>query len=309
MQTKIKQRKKIKNYGIVLLLGIVLIIPAIVKAAAYTGQETTATLINSAVGRYQLNYTGSTNHYASWNTEGEPLGNVIYNDIGGYSNSSTATLTPSTGANKIIKAYLVWETRAPEGATNPIVFISPKGGQWIYPTYAINDWRDSGNGSWAYSTMYCMAADVTAVVRDAGYGNYTVANIPRWVPTSTDSSGKYPGGESPGSWQLIIVEEGDFPVRSIYLSMGADFYMAKDFGLTMQLNSNLQSKSMGSTTGQIFFGASNSSSNAAMTENTTTYNSNGGIIKGVGSNTTYSPGLYRNGKLVNGRDSANGYFL
>lgn len=288
-----------------------LTIPGTVKAAAYTGQETTATLISSVVGRYQLNYTGNTNHYATWNTEGEPLGNVIYNDFGKYLDSSTANLSPSSGASKIKSAFLVWETRAPEGARSKIRFVTPKGENYnISPTYAINDWRDSGNGSWAYSTMYCMATDVTAIVQNAGYGNYTVANIPRWVPTSTDSSGKYPGGESPGSWQLIVVEEGDnFPVRAVSLMMGSEFRMGKDYGNVLSLSSGLKSKVSGAATGQIFFGASNSSSNAAMTENTTTYNSSGGIIKGVGSNTTYSPGLYRNGKLVNGRDSANGYFF
>lgn len=279
-----------------------------VKAASYTGQETEMTLLDSVVGRYTLNYTGNTNHYATWNTEGIPIGNVIYDDAGGFPNSSTATLNSSSGTDKIKYAFLVWETRSPRGATDPIGFIMPNGQKTpIFPTYAINDWRDSGNGSWAYSTMYCMATDVTAIVQNAGYGNYSVCNIPRWVPTSTDSSGKYPGGESPGSWQLIIVEEGDsLPVRAVSLKMGSKFKMGGDYSTIAPFNNGLKSKVTGPASGQIFFGASNSSSNAAMTENVATYNESGGIIKDVVSHTTYSPGLYRNGNLINGRDSGNG---
>lgn len=302
-------KKKIKIRTIFLMFVLVFTFIKInVGAASYTGQETEMTLLASVVGRYTLNYTGNTNHYATWNTEGIPLGNAIYNDVGGYLNSSTATLNQSSGSNKIKYAFLVWETRSPDGATAKVRFITPKGEKYnISPNYAINDWRDSGNGSWAYSTMYCMATDVTSIVKNAGYGNYTVCNIPRWEPTTMDSSGKYPGGESPGSWQLIVVEEGDsLPVRAVSLKMGSKFKMGGDYNTTARFNSGLKSKVSGSASGQIFFGASNSSSNAPMTENVATYNDGGGLIKDVISHTTYSPGLYRNGKVINGRDSGNG---
>lgn len=306
---KKQMNRKIKIRTILLIFVLVFTVIKIdVQAASHTGQETEMTLLASVVGRYTLNYTGNTNHYATWNTEGIPLGNAIYDDVGGYLNSSTATLNQSSGANKIKYAFLVWETRSPKGAVNPIIFYAPNGsGYPIYPSYAINDWRDSGNGSWAYSTMYCMATDVTAIVKNAGYGNYSVCNIPRWEPTTMDSSGKYPGGESPGSWQLIVVEEGDdIPVRAVSLKMGSKFKMGGDYNTDARFNSGLKSKVTGSASGQIFFGASNSSSNAPMTENVATYNDGGGLIKDVVSHTTYSPGLYRNGNLINGRDSGNG---
>ncbi len=295
---------------VLMLLCLTMAMPQETQAASYTGQETTINLFGTRVGRYKLNYTGNTNHYATWNTDGVPIGNVIYNDLGGgYANSSTAALNPMSKISTIKYAYLIWETRASAGATEPIILRRPDGRMgYIYPEYAINDWReDTVNGSWAYQSMFCMATDVTSIVQNAGYGNYSVCNIPRWAPTQLDSSGKYPAGESPGAWQLIIVEESDdFPVSAVKLDMGAKFYMGKDFGSSLLLGKGLKSKSVGNTTGQVFFGASNSSSNAAMTENVSAYNNGGGLIGQVVSNTTYSAGLYKNGGLINGRDYGNG---
>lgn len=304
-------KKTLKNRfisaTIVLSLLLVFMPSMKLEAATYTGQEMMQTLIGTRVGRYQLNYTGNTNHYTLWNQDGTINTCTIYNDLGGnYANSSVATLNPTTGTSKIKYAYLVWQTRAKQGATSSIGFITP-GGQkrFVSPAYAINDWRvDTVNYSWAQKSLFCMAADVTEIVQNAGYGNYAVCNIPyhNWGDYGDDG-----GGESPGSWQLIVVEEDDsFPVRAVKLDMGAKFYMSTDFGSQLELGRGLKSKSAGTATGQVFFGASNSARSAPMTENVLTYTDGGGLLGQVVSNTTYTSGLYRNGTLVNGRDYQNG---
>ena len=273
--------------------------------AAVTGQETTQTLIGTRVGRYQFNYTGNTNHYVRYSPHGNPMGKQIYNDLGGgYANSSVATLHRPTSTSKIKYAYLVWQTRAKQGATSPVGFLMPDGkGAMIYPEYAINDWRVVGNNP-GMRSLFCMAADVTNYVKSAGYGNYAVCNIPFF---NYGDGGDTGGGESPGSWQLIVVEEDDsFPVRAVKLDMGAKFYMATDFGSTLTLGNGLKSKSSGTATGQVFFGASNAGHDKPMIENISTYDNGGRLISQVVSNSTYSPGLYRNGNLVNDRDYGNG---
>lgn len=310
-----QERKKIRIKKLLLLIGLLLVIAVSIPVKAATSiQGTEQALIDTIIGRYRLTYTGNTNHYASWNTNGEYYygQNYVYNDPkfnNIYVDSSTAKLSESKKGSRIKYAYLVWETRAPEGATTKIGFITPNGKKLaISPKYAVNDWRDSGNGSWAYSTMYCMAADVTAIVQNAGYGDYSVCNIPRWDANNyKDGNGVTPGGESPGSWQLIVVEENDdFPVSIVHLKMGAQFKMGQDYNAVLSLErSGLKSKASGMATGQIFFGASNSSSNAPMTENVTTYDSNGTVIKPIVSNTTYKAGLYRNGNQVPSNDQTN----
>ena len=283
---------------------LVMVMPERVNAAV-TAQETTQTLIGTRVGRYQISYTGNTNHYAYYTPDGIPLGKRIHNDLGGgYANSSVAALNRSTSTSQIKYAYLVWQTRAPQGATSPVRFVTSDGrGYTVFPTYAINDLRVVHPNP-GMKSLFCMATDVTEYVQRAGYGNYAVGNIPMW---NYGQDGDRTGGESPGSWQLIVVEEDDsFPVRAVKLDMGAKFYMATDFGSTLTLGNGLKSKSSGVATGQVFFGASNSSTSKPMTENISTYNNSGGLIGRVVSNTTYSAGLYRNGTLVNGRDYGNG---
>ena len=273
--------------------------------AAVTGQEITQSLIGTRVGRYKINYIGNTNHYTWYSPNGGTVNKKIYNDLGGgYENSSTATLERSTDTSKIKYAYLVWQTRAKQGTVDPVVLVTPDGKRGnIYPDYAINDWRVVGNNP-GMRSMFCMAKDVTGLVRSSGYGQYAVCNIPyfHW-----GDDGDRGGGESPGSWQLIVVEEDDsFPVRAVKLDMGAKFYLGKDFGSELSLGKGLKSKSVGAATGQVFFGASNSSTYEAMTENIETYNERGEVIGKVASNTTNSAGLYKNGSLVNDRDRENG---
>ena len=273
--------------------------------AAVTGQDTTQSLIGTRVGRYKINYIGNTNHYTWYSPDGGAVAKKIYNDLtDGYANSSTAALERSTDTSKIKYAYLVWQTRAKQGITRSVGFITPGGGRYsIAPEYAINDWRVVG-GNPGMRSMFCMAADVTEIVRNSGYGEYAVCNIPyfHW-----GDDGDRGGGEAPGSWQMIVVEEDDsFPVRAVKLDMGAKFYLGKDFGSELSFGKGLKSKSVGAATGQVFFGASNSSTYEAMTENIETYNERGDAVGKVASNTTNSAGLYKNGSLVNDRDRDKG---
>ena len=273
-------------------------------AAAQTGQETVIPLFgehtDTRVGRYKINYIGNTNHYTWYSPNGGAIDKKIYNDLSGYANSSVATLECSTDTSQIKYAYLVWQTRAKQGVTRSVGLITPSGGKYsISPEYAINDWRVVGNNP-GMRSMFCMATDVTEIVKSSGYGEYAVCNIPYF---NWGDDGDRGGGESPGSWQLIVVEEDDsFPVRAVSLDMGAKFYLGKDFGSELSLGNGLKSKSAGTATGQVFFGASNSSTYEAMTENIETYNERGDVIGKVASNTTTSAGLYKNGNLVNDRD-------
>ena len=276
--------------------------------AAVTGQEVSVNLFgrnDTRVGRYKINYIGNTNHYTWYSPDGGAVAKKIYNDLtDGYANSSTAALERSTDTSKIKYAYLVWQTRAKQGITRSVGFITPGGGRYsIAPEYAINDWRVVG-GNPGMRSMFCMAADVTEIVRNSGYGEYAVCNIPyfHW-----GDDGDRGGGEAPGSWQMIVVEEDDsFPVRAVKLDMGAKFYLGKDFGSELSFGKGLKSKSVGAATGQVFFGASNSSTYEAMTENIETYNERGDAVGKVASNTTNSAGLYKNGSLVNARDRDKG---
>ena len=273
--------------------------------AAVTGQDTTQSLIGTRVGRYKINYIGNTNHYTWYSPDGGTVAKKIYNDLAdGYANSSMATMERSTDTSQIKYAYLVWQTRAKQGVTRSVGFITPSGGRYsISPEYAINDWRVVG-GNPGMRSMFCMATDVTEIVKNSGYGEYAVCNIPyfHW-----GDDGDWGGGEAPGSWQMIVVEEDDsFPVRAVKLDMGAKFYLGKDFGSELSLGKGVKSKSIGSATGQVFFGASNSSTHEAMTENIETYNEGGGLIGNVVSNTTTSAGLFKNGNRMNDRDRQNG---
>lgn len=304
-------KKKQKSFRILkrtaaLLLALCCIftaMPAVKVEAMTTGQEQDYWLLDSAVGRYNLNYTGNTNAFS------KAMDGIkyVYRDVPGWSNSSSATLTRTPGASRIKYAFLVWEVFI--GAPNPqdsIYLKTPNGATYRKsPDYAVNDWRSAADNppSWAYSTMYCMAADVTTIVQNAGYGTYSVCNIPY---------GESQGGESSASWQLVVVEEGDdFPVRVVSLSMGARFKMGTipsstnggNFVSTIPLNNGLKSKSTDAASGQIIFGASNADVHASMpmTSYMTTY-SGGSALRTVSANTTYKAALYRNGAVMNDRD-------
>lgn len=297
-------KKKLIMTAILITFTTVLVIASVRYStkAAVTGEETVITLMDTKVGRYKLNYTGNTNHFWRYTKNGSVIDKAIYNDLSGYDNSSSAELNRTTSNSSIKYAYLVWQTRHPIGAESPIIFITPDGkSRYIYPTYAINDIRIV-NPDPAMKSLFCMATDVTQYVQEAGYGKYSVCNIPMWY---YGLNGDRTGGEVPGSWQLIVVEEDDsFPVKAVKLDMGAKFYMKKDFSSELILGNGLKSTSIGNVNAQVFFGASNSG-RVGMIEQISTYN-DWGIVKDVKSNTTTSAGLFRNGKLFNSRDELAG---
>ena len=132
---------------------------------------------NTTVGRYQFNYTGNWNYFSNINSvygyEDEVRRNTY---LAGYQNSSGATLTNSSGATGIVKAYLIWETRQPyvqsnESANHVIVGCS-NDYRYVYPNYVYNDNRTySGWGNIDLRTCYVMVADVTNIVKVYGYGD------------------------------------------------------------------------------------------------------------------------------------------
>lgn len=303
----VKRIKRVCRRGLAGVLACLMLITTMVyfddnlteAQATTTGQETAYALINSMIGRYKFNYTGNTNHYTNWGSGNNPPAiKHMYRDVAIGSDCSTATLTQTSGASGIVKAFLVWETRA-KAPTQAVFFAGPgeNHNKWIYPDYAVNDVRV--NGGTTYKTMYCMAADVTSAVQQWGYGTYLVANIPYFTLGDGGDTG---GGESPGSWQLIVVEQGnDFPVRALSLGMMSRYKQDVPLEASMSFGNGIKTKASGNVTGQFFFGAS-CANDYVMTENIAAYNSSGAYIGTAVSNKTPSAGLYRNGALVNSRD-------
>lgn len=242
------------------------------------------------IGRYQFNYTGNWNYIShvdevnrvEWGDESQ---NVLYdpNASSNFSNCSRATLTNSSGAKKIVKAYLIWETRKAYDAgdynSNHVKFVMHDGrtAADIYPNYAYCDNRTFVNWRNPARSSYCMVADVTSIVQAYGYGDYYVANIPVYHP-ATDYNDEG-GGMNPASWQLVVVEEGDnFPVRAVTMKMGATFrfgdwafdgynggYMYpngntynqdnyKKLNTAVTFNTGIRTKSSGNVTGQVLVG-------------------------------------------------------
>ena len=260
---------------------------------------------NTTVGRYQFNYTGNWNYFSNINSvygyEDEVRRNTY---LAGYQNSSGATLTNSSGATGIVKAYLIWETRQPyvqsDESANHVRFIMRDGRAWknIYPDYVYNDNRKfSGWGNADLRTCYTMVADVTNIVKAYGYGDYYVANIPEYHSTTT-------GGDNMCSWQLVVVEEGNnFPVRALTLKVGAKWRFGDAaYGDTSYLDTNvafsngIKSKSSGSVSGQLLFGCANDHDSTYTNLATTLYTADsGGNRTRVAGSTLYGGGLYKNG--------------
>ena len=182
--------------GLLVCICFVTAMPSQAEAAV-TGQETSINLFgenDTRVGRYKINYIGNTNHYTWYSPNGRAIDKKIYNDLEGYANSSVATLNRSTDTSNIKYAYLVWQTRAKQGVTEPVVFSTPdRKLRYIYPAYAINDWRVVGNNP-GMRSMFCMATDVTDYVKSAGYGEYAVCNIPyfHWGDDGDRGGGNLP---------------------------------------------------------------------------------------------------------------------
>lgn len=274
-----------------------------VKAATLTASNGAVRLLNDYKGRYKLNFTGNTNHFDQWDDDSEEL-YVTRNfkdrsDIPSE-NNSTGMLTRGAEDARIAKAFLIWETRASSGVNTPVYLYAPNNTRHSIPAQAACvDTRTDPSGSWSYNSLYCMAADVTDIVQSAGYGAYTVANIPVWQKTA-GAVDYNTGGESIASWQLIIVEESDtYAVRNVTLNIVSKFYMEQNFGLSMI--SAVASKSTGEVNGQIFYGTSNSGMDR-MVETYQTFDAGGNVVKSGVSNATTQAGLYKNGAAFNTRD-------
>ena len=238
---------------------------------------------NTAIGRYSLNYTGNINVYSS-PSPGNDDESYRSQTLPGWSNSSMGTLYGDNNTTKVVKAYLIWETRKrynkDDNNANHVTFIMHDGrsGINIYPDRVYVDDRSSQYVSgWEQPRprVYCNVADVTNIVQTYGYGDYYVANIP--VCSASDlweqDTG---GGGTPTGWQLIVVEENeDYPVRAVALKVGSvyrfgnadwegDTYGSTDAEratVTMgtELGSGLKTKEYGDVTGQVLFGSINAS--------------------------------------------------
>lgn len=243
---------------------------------------------NTTVGRYALNYTGNINVYSSPSSRNDDI-SYCSQILPGWSNSSMGTLCGDNNSTKVVKAYLIWETRKRynqyDENTNHVCFITHDARTYwnIYPDRVFVDDRSSQYVSgWEQSRprIYCNVADVTTIVRTYGYGNYYVANIP--VCHASDlweqDTG---GGGTPTGWQLIVIEENaNYPVRAVTLKAGSMFrfgdfdWERNDYGtdpasratVTMQteLFDGLKTKEYGDVTGQVLFGCIDA---ARVTEN------------------------------------------
>lgn len=238
---------------------------------------------NTAVGRYGLNYTGNINVYSSPSPGSDDI-SYRSQTLPGWSNSSMGTLYGDNNTTKVVKAYLIWETRKRydryDNNANHVSFIMRDGRtRWnIYPDRVYVDDRSSQYVSgWEQPRprVYCNVADVTNIVQTYGYGDYYVANIPVCLASDLweQDTG---GGGTPTGWQLIVVEENeDYPVRAVTLKAGSvyrfgnaawegDTYGSTDAEratVTMgtELGSGLKTKEYGDVTGQVLFGSINAS--------------------------------------------------
>ena len=254
---------------------------------------------NTTVGRYALNYTGNINVYSSPSSRNDDI-SYCSQILPGWSNSSMGTLCGDNNSTKVVKAYLIWETRKRynqyDENTNHVCFITHDARTYwnIYPDRVFVDDRSSQYVSgWEQSRprIYCNVADVTTIVRTYGYGNYYVANIP--VCHASDlweqDTG---GGGTPTGWQLIVIEENaNYPVRAVTLKAGSMFrfgdfdWERNDYGtdpasratVTMQteLFDGLKTKEYGDVTGQVLFGCIDA---ARVTENPKMIHNRPGIV-------------------------------
>ncbi len=306
-------QKYVKKAVVLFLLTIAVVTVCVglstINAATLTASNNPVNLLYNFMGRYEFNYTGNTNHFDSWWTGSEQkIVSLNYKDRVDIAseNNSTGKLIPRASDARIARAFLIWETRTSRGVNTPIQLYTPDN-MWydIFAQYACVDTRTDPGNAWSYHSMYCMAADITEVVKNAGYGNYTVANIPVWQGLEEGDGTEGTGGESVASWQLLIVEESEsYEVRNVTLNIASKFYMEEDFKLSM--SSPVASKESGIVNGQIFYGTSNSGRDV-MSENYETFDVGGNIVSSGVANITSQAGLYKNGVLFNNRDSGTIY--
>ena len=194
------------------------------------------------------------------------------------------TLYGDNNTTKVVKAYLIWETRKrynkDDNNANHVTFIMHDARTYwnIYPDRVYVDDRSSQYVSgWEQPRprVYCNVADVTNIVQTYGYGDYYLANMP--VCSASDlweqDTG---GGGTPTGWQLIVVEENeDYPVRAVTLKAGSVYrfgnadWEGNTYGSTdaeratvtmgTELFNGLKTKEYGDVTGQVLFGSINAS--------------------------------------------------
>ena len=238
---------------------------------------------NTTVGRYALNYTGNINVYSSPSPGNDDV-SYCCQTLPGWPNSSMGTLYGDNNTTKVVKAYLIWETRKrynkDDNNANHVTFIMHDARTYwnIYPDRVYVDDRSSQYVSgWEQPRprVYCNVADVTNIVQTYGYGDYYVANMP--VCSASDlweqDTG---GGGTPTGWQLIVVEENeDYPVRAVTLKAGSVYrfgnadWEGNTYGSTdaeratvtmgTELFNGLKTKEYGDVTGQVLFGSINTS--------------------------------------------------
>ena len=240
-----------------------------------SGEDTT-------VGRYALNYTGNINAYSSPSPGSDDI-SYRNQTLPGWSNSSMGTLYGDNNTTKVVKAYLIWETRKrynqyDENANHVKFIMRDRAWRDIYPDWVYVDDRSSQYVSgWEQPRprVYCNVADVTNIVRAYGYGDYYVANIPVCLASDLweQDTG---GGGTPTGWQLVVVEENaDYPVRAVTLRAGSvyrfgnaawegDAYGSTDaerstVTMGVELFDGLKTKEYGDVTGQVLFGSINAS--------------------------------------------------
>jgi uncharacterized repeat protein (TIGR01451 family)/fimbrial isopeptide formation D2 family protein len=193
---------------------------------------------SSMTGPYRFNFAGNTNcsgKYNNTNVVGVPNhSNTTYEkncgtlpaNIGGQNatntNSSSSTLTATTGTSGIAKAYLVVALTQYGGSvtskTAPLgqygfYMVGPKGEyRHFYPSTIYQD---------NVNTRVSAYFDVTAWVRGQGYGTYTAVNLPYTAMNGNTAADWNNFVDCFASWKLIIVEEDtNLPLRMVKLQLG-----------------------------------------------------------------------------------------
>ena len=262
-------------------------------------------IIYDAIGHYALNYTGNTNHYDYWNTNGTSKRvNRNYKDRTDIStlNNSTAVINKTDSQSAIKKAYLIWQSRAENAPIEPVVFITPNNSiKGVIAEDVCQDVRTNGAGQ-EYVGVYTMVADVTSIVcsENGGYGTYTVANIPVW--DGVQSGEVSCGGESVASWQLVVVEESpNFPLRTISMNTMSQYFYNVDY--TVRVNFADASSPNGVVTAQFLDGSVDVDGYGRYDgigyEDDYNYEYEGGYYRYY----TKARGLYKNGICFNNRDT------
>lgn len=301
--------RNVKNFKYLFMIISILLILSIgqIIYAAPNESEVNAgpiRILYDTIGHYALNYTGNTNQYDYWDEKGTSrLVHKNYKDRLDIvsENNSSAEIGKSNNSSRIVKAYLVWESRSKNALKTEIQFVTPS--QQIFnisSQIACKDIRTNHAGE-EYVGVYTMATDVTDIVCSnyGGYGVYTVANIPVW---NGAKDGVACGGESVASWQLIVVEESpDFPLRTISLNLMSQYFYNADY--TVKVDFADASSPNGVISAQFLDGTVDLYSDYRYDgigyEDDYNYESSGHYFR----YRTATRGLYKNGVCINDRDT------